>query len=82
MTNTSTVTLSEVYVSTYDIKSGKLINSVKTNTLSKLQTILNELDITDRNVYLRALRLIRNGATLIEAITAVAKEKHPLYNAL
>ena len=72
---TNTITLSEVYASTYSLKNGKLLSSTKTKTLSKLQTVLNELDIQDRNVYLKCLRLIRSGKTIAEAIAEVLNNK-------
>lgn len=65
-----TITIAEVYASTYD-KKGKLIDQVKIKTISKLQTILNELGITDRNTYLKALRLVNAGKTIPEAIAEV-----------
>lgn len=71
MSNTN-ITLSEVYASTYSTTNGKLINQVKIKTLSKLQTILNELGITSRNSYLKALRLVNAGKTIPEAVAAIA----------
>lgn len=69
------ITINELHAVTYDLNTGNIVSVEKTKTLSKLQALLNELEITDRNIYLRALRLIKNGKTLVQALTEVTSDK-------